>query len=140
MDGRTHRIAVRVRYSETDKMGYVYHGNYAQYLEMGRVEWMRQIDVPYREMEQSGIMLPVLHLSIDFKKAAVYDEVIAIETTLSEGLPAYKLEFTYQIFGEAGDLLCTAFTALVFISAETRKPIRCPDYLLEKLRRLDAPK
>lgn len=122
----------RVRYSETDQMGVVYHGNYAQYLEMGRVEWLRALGVTYKSMEDNGVMLPVISLHINYKKSALYDDLITVETQLANK-PMVKIEFDYRIFNEAGELLATAHTVLAFMDKSTNKPIRCPDYILEKL-------
>ena len=122
----------RVRYGETDQMGVVYHGNYAQYLELGRVEWLRALGVTYRSMEENGIMLPVISLHIDYKKPALYDDLITVETTISKP-PLVKIEFDYKIYNESKELLATAHTVLAFIDMETNRPVKCPDYILEKL-------
>lgn len=128
----SHRHSFRVRYGETDQMGVVYHGNYAQYLEMGRVEWLRSLGVSYRSMEESGIMLPVIHLQIDYKKSAKYDDLLTIETVLKKP-PMVKIEFDYKIFNDLGELLVEANTILAFMDMQTGKPTKCPDYILEKL-------
>ena len=127
------KISFRVRYSETDQMGIVYHGNYAQYLEMGRVEWLRSMGFSYKEMEINGIILPVISLQINYKKSAMYDDFITVETTLKK-LPSVKIEFEYIIYNENKEILATASTVLAFMEAKTRKPMKCPDYLLKKLK------
>jgi acyl-CoA thioester hydrolase len=83
---QTHTIQFRVRYGETDQMGYVYYGNYAQYFEMGRVEWLRNLGTSYKRMEESGIMLPVLNLNINYLKPAKYDDLLTLKTTLVKNL------------------------------------------------------
>lgn len=113
-------------------MGVVYHGNYAQYLEMGRVEWLRALGVTYRSMEENGIMLPVISLQIDYKKSALYDDLLAIETHIKKE-PLVKIEFDYKIYNEARELLVEANTVLAFIDKKTNRPIKCPDYILDKL-------
>ncbi len=128
-------ISFRVRYSETDQMGVVYHGNYAQYFEMGRVEWLRQLGTSYKEMEESGIMLPVISLHVDFKKSAVYDDLITVRTTLKK-TPSVRIEFDFEIRNEAGNILVTANTVLVFMDMEKKRPVACPDYLLKKIEAL----
>ena len=128
-------ISFRVRYSETDQMGVVYHGNYAQYFEMGRVEWLRQLGTSYKEMEKSGIMLPVISLHVDFKKPAVYDDLITVRTILKK-TPSVRIEFDFEIRNAAGDILVTAKTVLVFMDMEKKRPIKCPDYLLDKIAAL----
>ncbi len=125
-------ISFRVRYGETDQMGVVYHGNYAQYLEMGRVEWLRSLGFSYKEMEEDGIMLPVFSLQIDFKKSAVYDDMITVQTWLKKR-PSVKIEFDYKILNEAQEVLVEANTVLAFMDMKTKRPIKCPGYLLEQI-------
>lgn len=129
---RTHQLEIRVRYGETDQMGYVYYGNYAQFFEMGRVEWLRHLGVSYKDMETSGIMLPVLKLETNYLKPAKYDELLTLKTHLKK-LPGVKIEFEYELFNEKRELLTKAYTSLVFIDMQKNKPTRCPNYLLEKL-------
>ena len=126
------KISFRVRYGETDQMGVVYHGNYAQYLEIGRVEWLREMGISYKTMEKNGIMLPVISLSLDFKKSAVYDDLITVETKLVK-TPLVKIEFDYIIYNEKKEILVEANTVLAFLDTITKRPIKCPDYILEKL-------
>ncbi len=111
-------------------MGVVYHGNYPQYLEMGRVEWLRSFGISYKSMEENGIMLPVFSLTLNFKKPAVYDDLITVVTRLKR-MPLVKIEFDYEIYNETGEILATANTVLAFMDRKLNKPIRCPDYLLE---------
>ena len=125
-------ISFRVRYGETDQMGVVYHGNYPQYLEMGRVEWLRVLGISYKEMEENGIILPVISLHINYKKSAVYDDLLTVRTILRKK-PMVKIEFDYEIYNEQGELLAEANTILAFMDAKKNKPAKCPDYLLDKL-------
>lgn len=125
-------ISFRVRYAETDQMGVVYHGNYPQYFEMGRVEWLRSLGISYKSMEENGIMLPVFSLRMNFVKSAVYDDLITVRTILLKK-PMVKIEFDYIIFNEANDVLVEANTVLAFMDKEKKRPIKCPDYILEKL-------
>lgn len=129
---KTNKINIRVRYSETDKMGVVYHGNYAQYLEIARVEWLRSRGISYREMEESGIMLPVVSLQIKYIKSARYDDLLTVELQLLK-TPGVKIEFDYRIWDEHHKIIAEANTVLAFIDSTTFKPIRCPEYILEKL-------
>ena len=124
---------VRVRYSETDQMGYSYYGNYAQYFEIGRVETLRQLGVSYKSLENRGIMLPVVELNIKYIRPAYYDDLLEIRTVLKK-IPTAKIEFDYQIFNEKGELLTTGYTSLVFISADTMKPIPAPQDIIDKLK------
>lgn len=126
-----HQFKLRVRYSETDKMGVVYYGNYAQYFEVGRVEFMRSIGLVYDEMEKGGILMPVVHFEMDFKSPAVYDEELTIETTV-EVLPTTKMVFNHKVFGEKGNLVCAGNVILVFVTTAF-KPTRVPSDMKETL-------
>ena len=123
---------IRVRYGETDQMGYVYYGNYAQYFEVGRVEWLRSLGVSYRSLEESGIMLPVIKLDIDYIKPAKYDDLLTITTILSKK-PLVKIEFDFEITNENEELITKGLARLVFIDMEKSKPIKGPPDLLEKI-------
>ena len=123
---------LRVRYSETDQMGIVYYGNYAQYLEQGRTDWLRSLGFTYKYMEEHQVMLPVINLNIDYKKPAKYDDLLTIKTSLLE-IPSIKIKFYYEIQNQNNELLVTATTSLVFLDSITRKLIKAPNYLLEKL-------
>jgi len=125
-------IQIRVRYGETDQMGVVYYGNYALYLEAGRTEWLRKFGLSYKSMEENGIMLPVVSMSINYKKSASYDEIINVKTQLKK-TPTVKIEFEYEITNKKGEILTTAETTLVFIDSKTNKPVRAPQYLLDAL-------
>jgi acyl-CoA thioester hydrolase len=127
-------IQIRVRYGETDQMGVVYHGNYPLYLEMGRIEWLRKLGISYKTMEENGIMLPVISLSINYKKSAVYDDVINVKTQL-KNTPTAKIEFDYEITNENGELLTLASTTLVFIDMKTNRPIKAPQYILDLIKK-----
>jgi acyl-CoA thioester hydrolase len=113
-------------------MGVVYHGNYAQYFELGRTEWLRKLGVTYKDMETSGIMLPVISITCNFIKSAIYDDMLTIETFLKKK-PMVKIEFEYKITNQNNELICTGSSVLAFMNMETMKPTRCPDYLLTSL-------
>ncbi len=125
-------IKIRVRYGETDQMGVVHHGNYVLYLEMGRIEWLRKLGVSYKSMEKNGVILPVVSLTINYKKPATYDDVLKIKTIL-KNKPTAKIEFDYEITNENNEIITTASTTLVFVDAKTNKPIKAPKYLLDIL-------
>ncbi len=126
-------IKIRVRYGETDQMGYVYHGNYASFFEMGRIDWLRKLGISYKEMEANGVMLPVYKLNTTFLKPAFYDDEIYIKTSLKE-IPGVRISFNYKIFNQTEELITIGETELVFINMKTNKPMRCPKYILEKLQ------
>ncbi|MCH4553012.1 acyl-CoA thioesterase [Aestuariibaculum lutulentum] len=127
-------IQIRVRYGETDQMGVVYHGNYALYLEMGRIEWLRKLGISYKSMEENGVMLPVVSMTVNYKKSACYDDVINVKTEVVK-VPTAKIEFNYEITNEAGELLTTASTTLVFIDMKTNRPMRAPQYILDAIKK-----
>ena len=126
------KTILRVRYGETDQMGVVYHGNYAPYLEQGRTEWLRDLGFSYKWLEKNGIHLPVVHMTINYKRPAHYDDLITVTTTL-KSIPTFKIEFLYEIHNQDGQLLVKASTSLVFINSVTKKIRRAPSYLLEKI-------
>lgn len=126
-------MELRVRYGETDQMGVVYHGNYAQYFEVGRVEWLRKFGISYKQMEESGIMLPVISLNVKYKRPARYDDLIKVRTELVK-IPSATIEFNYEIVNDKNELLVTGNTTLVFMDINKNRPTRCPQYLLDQLR------
>jgi acyl-CoA thioester hydrolase len=130
---KQHEINVRVRYSETDQMGVVYHGNYAQYFEMGRVEWLRNIGISYKWMEENGIMLPVVSLNMNYKKPARYDDLLIVKTIFKKQ-ESVKIEFDYEIRNEKDELLTIANSTLVFVDMKTGRPVLPPEYILELLK------
>lgn len=134
---REHQFTVRVRYAETDQMGVVYHGNYAQYFEMGRVEWLRNMGVSYKWMEENGIMLPVVSLNINYKKPARYDDLLRVKT-IYKNQSSVKIEFEYEIYNESNELLTIGSSILVFVNMKTGRPTLPPDYINEKLSRIDS--
>ena len=120
---------IRVRYSETDKMAYVYYGNYAQYYEIGRAELMRQLGFPYRKLEDQGVFLPIISLNIKYIKPALYDDMLTIKTYLKEK-PEAKIKFDYEIYNDQGELINKGDTTLVFVDCKTKKPCKAPEEFL----------
>jgi acyl-CoA thioester hydrolase len=114
-------------------MGVVYHGNYSNFLEIGRIEWLRALGVSYRQMELDGIMLPVISLSLKYKKSACYDDIICVKTILKKA-PTATIEFDYEITNEQGEILTLGNTILAFINMKTNRPTRCPKFILDKLQ------
>ncbi len=131
-----HQVQIRVRYSETDQMRVVYHGNYAQYFEVGRVEWLRNKGVSYKWMEENGIMLPVVSLTMNYKKPARYDELLTLKTILKKQA-SVRIEFDYELYNEREELLTTGNSVLVFVDMKTGRPIAPPLYILELLNRME---
>ena len=133
---KNHQVEVRVRYSETDQIGVVYHGNYIPYFEIGRVEWLRNKGISYKSMEESGIALPIVSMNINYKKSARYDELLTVHTTF-KSQSSVKIEFDCAIYNEAKELLTTAHFILVFLALKTGRPIAPPDYILELLKAIE---
>ena len=129
---KSHSTYVKVRYAETDQMGVVYHGNYAQYLEIARIDWLGALGISYKKMEEGGVMLPVYELNLKFRKSAKFDDELKIVTKLKRK-PGARIEFEYEIFNQGGELLTEAETTLVFMDTEKAKPVKCPSQVLEKL-------
>jgi len=129
----TSETPVRVRYAETDPMGYVYYGNYAQYYEVGRVEALRQLGLSYKELEEQGFALPVLSYSVKFFKPAYYDDVLTIKTTITE-MPSVRIHFMYETFNQQGILLNRAETILVFFDKKKNKPCVAPKEFLKTMK------
>ncbi|MFT6845982.1 MAG: acyl-CoA thioester hydrolase [Flavobacteriales bacterium] len=128
----TSEVKLRVRYAETDKMGYCYYGNYAQFFEVGRVEALRNLGFSYKELEASGIILPVLEYQIKYIKPAYYDDILTIQTKISK-MPKTRMYFEYETYNEAGELLNIASTTLVFVDEKTGKPTKPPKDLVESI-------
>jgi acyl-CoA thioester hydrolase len=123
---------IRVRYSETDQMGYCYYGNYAQYLEVGRVEAIRSLGIIYKELEMKGILLPVSEFSIHYKSPAFYDDELTILTKIDR-IKGARIYFSYEVTC-LEKLVAEAQTTLVFVDKSTNKPVSCPSFFLANLR------
>jgi len=126
-----HEIKIRVRYGETDQMGYVYYGNYAMYYEVARVESLRNLGFAYKDLEADGIMLPVLENHSYFIAAAKYDDLLTIKITVPEK-PGVKIGFRYEITNENDILINKGSTILAFVNMKTGKPSR-PPKIMQKL-------
>lgn len=121
---------LRVRYGETDRMGYAYYGVYAQYYEVGRVEALRSLGFSYRDMEDRGILLPVVNFQVHYKRPAFYDDEIRLVTTIKE-LPGVRITFDYECYNSEAQLLNTGQVTLVFIDKERNKPCPPPAWFMQ---------
>ncbi len=128
----THEVQLRVRYADTDQMGYVYYGNYAAYYEVGRVEAFRSLGYAYKSLEAMGVMMPVLEMKTKFHLPAKYDDLLTIKVTIPQ-MPKVKITYHYEIFNEAGQLLNTGETILAFINMESGRPVRMPQVMHDLL-------
>lgn len=122
----TSKTTIRVRYAETDQMGYVYYGTYATYYEVGRVESLRQLGITYKEIENMGIIMPVIENKSKYLQPARYDELLTIVTTIKEK-PGIRIKFEYEIFNEENRVINKGETLLVFIDTKTNRPCRPPE-------------
>ena len=130
----SHNFQKRVRYGETDQMGYLYYGRYADLYEIGRVEMLRSLGLTYREMEEEqGIMLPVKSLQMRFVRPAKYDELLTIKTTLRE-LPGKDIVFHVEVFNEKNKMVNGGAVRLAFVEMATNKTVTAPSFLVEKLK------
>jgi len=124
---------IRVRYGETDQMGYMYYGNYAQFYEVGRVEMLRSLGLTYSGMEESGIKMPVLELQCKYLRPALYDEEITVNVIMDK-MPGIRIHFRYELFNEKNELINTGETLLVFVNMATNRPCLPSQEFLDKLK------
>ncbi len=125
---------IRVRYGETDQMGYAYYGVYAQYYEVGRVEAMRLLGFSYKNVEERGILMPVVDYTISYKKPAFYDDEITIVTTLKEIPTGVKIIFDYECYNSKNELLNTGKVTLVCINKSTNKMCKLPQWFIDAMQ------
>lgn len=130
----TSTTQIRVRYGETDQMGYLYYGNYALYYEVGRAESIRQLGFTYRELEGMGIMMPVVELNSQYFRPALYDDLITVNTILKELPDGPKIQFHSELYNEQGQLLNKGVTTLVFYDPKEKKKTGLPEELYNRLK------
>jgi acyl-CoA thioester hydrolase len=128
-----HSTKIRVRYGETDQMGYMYYGNYAEFYEVGRVEMLRSLGLTYSGMEQSGIKMPVLELNCKYLKPALYDEEITVKVIMDK-MPGIRIHFRYELYNEKQELINKGETLLVFVNMQSNRPCLPPKDFLDSLR------
>ncbi len=133
---KEHIEKVRVRYSETDQMGVVYHGNYLPYFEIGRVEWLRKKGISYKALEESHVMLPIASLTLNYKKPARYDDLLTVKTKF-KSYSGVKIEFECEIWSEQDELLTTASFLLVFVDMKTGRPMLPPTAVLDIINQVE---
>tara|TARA_B100000927_G_scaffold88749_1_gene71703 strand:+ start:478 stop:882 length:405 start_codon:yes stop_codon:yes gene_type:complete len=125
-------VKIRVRYADTDQMGYCYYGNYATYYEVARVEALRKLGISYKQLEEKKYMMPVLDFTIKYIKPAYYDEELVILCKI-ETIPKFRIKFDYETYNEKKEMINFGNTTLVFVDKLTKKPLNCPKILLDKL-------
>ena len=127
----THEL--RSRYGETDRMGYVYYGRYLEYFEVARTEMIRSYGLSYREMEESGVMLPVIHTENEYKMPILYDEKMQIKVMVFD-VPSVRLQTFYEVTTEDSDSIhILGEVSLCFMDAESRRPCRAPESFINKI-------
>jgi len=129
----TFETQIRVRYAETDQMGFVYYGNYGAYYEVARVEALRALGITYKELEKQGIMMPVLENYSKYIRPAKYDDLLLIRVSVKD-LPDTRIRFEYEVYNEDEKLINLGNTTLVFISTGSNKTIPIPDFLMAILK------
>ncbi|MBU6158008.1 MAG: acyl-CoA thioesterase [Bacteroidetes bacterium] len=125
---------IRVKYAETDQMGVVYHGHYAAYFEAARGEAIRSLGITYRDIENNGILMPVVELDIKFLRPAHYDDLLKVVTILKEWPSDHRIRFHHEVYNEAGKLLTTGSVLLYFINAADKAKTKMPDLLATQLK------
>ena len=125
---------IRVRYGETDQMNVVYHGNYADYFEVARAESIRQLGLTYKEIEASGIGMPVVELHIKFLRPAHYDDLLTVRTILKEWPMDHRIEFHQEVYNEKGKLLTSGKVLLYFLKAGSMEKTAMPEEMAERLK------
>jgi acyl-CoA thioester hydrolase len=130
----TSETQVRVRYAETDQMNIVYHGNYAQYFEVGRVEAIRQLGFSYKDLESTGIIMPVIEWTAKFLRPAHYDDLLTVRTTLKDWPVDYRIEFHQEVYNQRGKLLTSGLVRLYFLIAKTMEKTNMPPQMAERLK------
>jgi len=128
-----HATKIRVRYGETDQMGYMYYGNYAQFYEVGRVELLRSLGMTYESMEASGIKMPVLELKCKYIKPALYDQEITVKVII-EKMPGIRIHFNYELYNEQEELINIGETTLVFVDMAKNEPCHPSEEFLNKVK------
>jgi acyl-CoA thioester hydrolase len=124
---------IRVRYAETDQMGFVYYGNYAMFYEVARVEALRALGVSYKILEQQGVLMPVLENWSKYIRPARYDDLLTINLALKK-MPGMRIIFEYEVFNQEEKLINLGSTTLVFLEKDSGKPIKAPDIILDVLK------
>ncbi|QHL87174.1 YbgC/FadM family acyl-CoA thioesterase [Nibribacter ruber] len=126
-------VQIRVRYAETDQMGYVYYGNYGAYYEVARTETFRRLGIHYKEMEADGVMMPVLEMRCKYIRPARYDDMLTIKLLVKEKPKGTRIKFEYEVYNEAQELLNIGETTMVFVDMKTGRPTAIPEGIHAKL-------
>jgi acyl-CoA thioester hydrolase len=131
----TTKTTYRIRYADTDQMGVVYYGNYPRFYEIGRSEMIRDLGYTYKELEETGVFMPVASVNAKYRMPLYYDELITIETSIKK-MPQARMVFFHSIYNSKNELVHTAEVTLVFLSKETNRPVRVPQYMISALEKM----
>lgn len=128
----TYDAKIRVRYGETDKMGFLYHAHYVDYYDVARTEMIRSLGTSNLELENRGVMLPVVEVGLDYKNPSHYDDLLTVRVMLKE-MPGVKMRFDHEVYRENGELINTGHVVLAFMNSETKRACRPPQWFLDYL-------
>lgn len=129
----THDYQFRVAYPDTDQMGTMHHANYVKYYELARWDLFRSIGIPYKSVEEAGIMCPVIRMNFKFIKTTSYDELLTVRTTI-RAYKGVRIWFTYKLYNEQNELINEAETELAFVGRNDWKPCAMPDFVLDAIK------
>jgi acyl-CoA thioester hydrolase len=124
---------LRSRYAETDQMGYVYHGRFLEYFEEARTEMIRKAGVSYKKLEEAGVMLPVMHVSVDYRRPVYYDELMTVRVLIYDE-PSTRLRTHYEVLSESGKVKLEGKVVLCFVDTATRRPCNPPDFFVSGMK------
>ena len=124
---------IEIRYDEVDKMGYVYHGNYAKYYHISRTALLKKVGICDRELETQNIILPIIEMNIRYLKPVFYGDIITVRTSLKE-IPKIRMHFSHKVFNRDNEIINEADSTLIFVDSHSRKPMRIPDSVINKLK------
>ncbi|MEC7173445.1 MAG: acyl-CoA thioesterase [Flavobacteriaceae bacterium] len=125
----------RIRYTETDQMGFAHHSHYLNFFEMARIEWLNSIGFSYAGLEQQGIVMPVVSVNINYKSPAFFDDSLRVKMSIRE-IPKATINIDYTIINESEKELASGSTKLAFLKSKTKRPVKCPQQLLEIIESL----
>lgn len=129
----TAKNKIQIRYDEVDKMGYVYHGNYAKFYHISRTELLRKIGISDKQLESRNILLPVIEMSIKYLKPIFYDDIITIQTSLNH-MPSSRMKFLHEVRNHSNEVINQAESTVVFVDINSRKPMKVPELIVNKIK------
>ena len=125
---------IRVRYADTDQMHVVYHAKFIEYFESGRTESIRNLGITYKEIEEWGLIMPVVRVQVDYLRPGIYDDLLTVRTILREMPSSHRIEFEHEIFNESEKLICKGKILLYFLEKKSMMKINIPEQLSLKIK------